>query len=74
MYIEKETNIIITNEKREILEKARKILLTFEDENSVVEEYALQDKYDEFTSCVEHQMALPTAIDLLTVILGDYDL
>ena len=74
MYIKREINIVITDEEKEILNKARKILLTFEDECSSADEHTLQDMYDEFTDCVEHQMALPTAIDLLTTILGDEDL
>ena len=74
MYIKRETNIIVTDEEREILNKARKILLNFENKCSGADEKFLQDKYDELTSCIEHQTALPTAIDLLTTILGDYDL
>lgn len=74
MYIKREINIVITDEEREILNKAREILMTFEDECSSADEHTLQDMYDEYTDCVEHQMALPTAIDLLTTILGDNDL
>lgn len=74
MYIKREINIVITDEEREILNKARNILMTFEDECSSADEHTLQDMYDEYTDCVEHQMALPTAIDLLTTILGDNDL
>lgn len=71
MYIKRETNIVITDEEREILERAKDILLTFEDESSVADENVLQEMYEEYTDCVEHQTALPTAIDLLTIILGD---
>ena len=74
MYIKRDVNIIITDEEREILNEAREILMTFEDECSSADEHTLQDMYDEYTDCVEHQMALPTAIDLLTTILGDNDL
>lgn len=74
MYIKREINIVITDEEREILDKARDILMTFEDECSSADENTLQDMYDEYTDCVGHQMALPTAIDLLTTILGDNDL
>lgn len=74
MYIKRDINIVITDEEREILNKAREILMTFEDESSSADENTLQDMYDEYTDCVEHQMALPTAIDLLTTILGDNDL
>ena len=71
MYIKREINIVITDEEREILNKAREILMTFEDECSSADEHTLQDMYDEYMDCVEHQMALPTAIDLLTVIVGE---
>lgn len=74
MYIKRDVNIVITDEEREILNEARAILMTFEDECSSADEHTLQDMYDEYTDCVEHQMALPTAIDLLTTILGDNDL
>ena len=74
MYIKREINIVITDEEKEILNKAREILMTFEDECSSADEHTLQEMYDEFTDCVEHQAALPTAIDLLTTILGDIDL
>ena len=74
MYIKRETNIVITDEEREILDKAREILMEFESECSSADENALQEMYEEYTDCVEHQMALPTAIDLLTTILGDNDL
>lgn len=74
MYIKREINIVITDEERKILNKARDILMTFEDECSSADEHTLQDMYEEYTDCVEHQTALPTAIDLLTTILGDNDL
>ena len=74
MYIKREINIVITDEEREILNKAREILMDFESECSSADEHTLQDMYDEITDCVEHQDALPTAIDLLTTILGDEDL
>ena len=74
MYIKREINIVITDEEREILEQARDILMTFEEECSSADENTLQEMYDEVTDCVEHQDALPTAIDLLTTILGDGDL
>ena len=74
MYIKRETNIVITDEEREILNEARAILLTFEDECSVADGNALQDMYNEVTDYIDHQTALPTAIDLLTTILGDDDL
>ena len=73
MYIKRENSIVITDEEREILNKAREILMNFESESSNVDERLLQDMYDEYTSCVEYQYALPTAVDLLTTILGDIE-
>jgi hypothetical protein len=74
MYIKREIKIVTTDEEREILNKAREILMGFEYERSSADEETLQEMYEEYTDCVEHQTALPTAIDLLTTILGDYDL
>ena len=74
MYIKREINIVITDEEKEILTKAREILMDFESESSSADEHLLQDLYDEYTDCVDHQFALPTAVDLLTVIVGDIDL
>lgn len=71
MYIKRETNIVITDEECRILKKAREILMTFEDECSSEDIYTLQEKYDEYVDYINNKMALPTAIDLLTVILGD---
>ena len=74
MYIKREINIVITDEEREILTKARDILMDFEVESSAADDTTIQEMYEEYTNCVEHQDALPTAIDLLTTILGDNDL
>ena len=74
MYIKREINIVITDEEKEILNKARDILMDFESECSSADEHTLQDMYNEITDWIEHQTALPTAIDLLTTILGDEDL
>lgn len=74
MYIKREINIVTTDEEREILNEARKILMDFEYECTSADEEALQEKFDEYTDdYVYHRTALPTAIDLLTTILGDYD-
>ena len=73
MYIKRETIIAITDEEREVLKKALEILTNFESESSSADEHFLQELYDEYTDCIDHQMALPTAVDLLTVIVGDID-
>ena len=74
MYIKREINIVLTDEEREILTKARDILMDFEVESSSADENTIQEMYEEYADCVEHQDALPTAVDLLTAILGDNDL
>lgn len=71
MYIKREIDIILTDEERKILNEAREILMTFEDKCSGADASFLQEQYEEYTDCIEHQMALPTAIDLLTTILGE---
>ena len=74
MYIKREINIVITDEEREILKKAREILMTFEDESIMADRNILQEMYNELVNNDDHQTALPTAIDLLTTILGEDDL
>ena len=74
MYIKREISIVITDKEREILFAAREILRDFENESSVADDNALQEMYDEYADCSSYQMALPTAIDLLTTILGDNNL
>lgn len=74
MYIKREISIVITEEEREILKKAREILMNFESECSGSDEELLQDMYDKYADCVYYQGALPTTVDLLTTILGDNDL
>ena len=74
MYIKREINIVITDEEREILKKAREILITFEDKSIMADRNILQEMYNELVNNDDHQTALPTAIDLLTTILGEDDL
>ena len=73
MYIKRETKMVITNEEREILKSARKILMDFENESSKADDDVLQEMYEEYVAQT-HNTALPTAIDLLTTILGDINL
>ena len=75
MYIEYvRAKIKLTDEEEQTLKRAREILIKFENESSSQDENVLQEMYDAYTDCVDHQFALPTAVDLLTVILGDNDL
>lgn len=74
MYIEYvRAKIKLTDEEEQTLKQAREILIKFENESSSQDENVLQEMYDAYTDCVDHQTALPTAIDLLTVIVGDFD-
>lgn len=74
MYIEyTRPKIKLTNKEENILRQALQILLDFEDESSSQDENVLQEMYDAYIPCIDHQMALPTAIDLLTVIVGDVE-
>ena len=74
MYIKRDISIVVTDEEREILKQALEILMEFESESSSADECILQDMYEEYTDCVDHQFALPTAVDLLTVIVGEDNL
>ena len=71
MYIKREVKIVITDEEKEILKKARDILSNFESESSAQDEELLQEMYDAYADCVYYQGALPTAVDLLTTIVGE---
>lgn len=72
MYIEyAKPKIKLTNEEEKVLRRAREILLNFEEESSSKDENVVQEMYDAYIPFVDHQAALPTAIDLLTVIVGE---
>lgn len=73
MYIQKAISIHLTDEEHQILDQAREILATFENESSSQDGNLLQDLYDDYIGYPAHDVALTTAIDLLTVILGDMD-
>ena len=75
MYIKyTKAKIELTHEEENTLRRALQILIDFESKSSSQDENVLQELYDEYTNCIDHQMALPTAVDLLTVIVGDIDL
>lgn len=75
MYIEyARPKIKLTDEEEKVLRRALEILINFESESTSKDDCFLQDMYEEYTDCVDHQFALPTAVDLLTVIVGDIDL
>ena len=70
MKIVKTVSIELTEEERDILKEAQDILMTFEDRATASDEEALQDIYEQKVDGYEHDFALPTAIDLLDVILN----
>lgn len=70
MKIIKTINIELTEEEREILQKAQDILVSFEYEATVSDEETLQAMYEQNVDGYEHDFALPTAIDLLDTILN----
>ena len=73
MYIQKSISVHLTDEEHKILDQAREILRTFENESSPQDDDLLQDLYDNYVGYTAHEVALTTAIDLLTTILGDVD-
>ena len=70
MKIVKTVSIELTEEERDILKEAQDILMTFEDRATASDEETLQDMYEQKVDGYEHDFALPTAIDLLDVILN----
>lgn len=70
MKIVKTVSIELTEEERDILKEAQDILMTFEDRATASDEETLQGMYEQKVDGYEHDFALPTAIDLLDVILN----
>ena len=70
MKIVKTVKVELTDEEREILQKAQDILMTCEDRATASDEETLQDMYEQKVDGYEHDFALPTAIDLLDTILN----
>ena len=75
MKVKKKVCVELTNEEREILKKAQDILADFEAQSPVEHEEDLQALYENFVDHIDHDFALPTAIDLIGAILdkGDTD-
>lgn len=70
MKVVKTIKIELTEEEREILKKAQHILIEFESMATASDAETLQNIYVEHVDYYEHEMALPTAIDLLDTILN----
>ena len=71
MKIVKTVKVELTDEEREILKKAQDILIEFENHSFASDEETLQDMYEAHVDYYQHDMALPTAIDLLDTILKE---
>ena len=69
MKIVKTVKVELTDEEREVIAQAQKILLDFEMVCSATDEENLEDMYTQKLGGYPHDFALPTAIDLLDVIL-----
>ena len=70
MKIVKTVKVELTDEEREVIKQAHKILLDFEMQCSADDENTLEDMYDQKLGDFSQDYALPTAIDLLDVILN----
>lgn len=69
MEIVKTVKVELTDEERKVIAQAQKILLDFESQCSVTDEETLEEMYVQKIGGYPHDYALPTAIDLLDVIL-----
>lgn len=70
MKVVKTIKIELTEEERDILQEAQNILMEFESRATASDEETLQDMYEQKVDGYQHEMALPTAIDLLDTILN----
>lgn len=69
MKVKKKLYVELTQEERETLTRALDILACFEENCRVEEEEDLQALYDSHVDYIDHEYALPTAIDLIGAIL-----
>ena len=70
MKIAKIVKVELTDEEREVITQAQKILLDFESQCSVTDEETLEEMYNQKLGGYPHDYALPTAIDMLDVIVN----
>ena len=75
MLVGKRLYVELTKEEKETLTKAKEILMDFENFSTSEQEEDLQAVYDQYVDYVDHEYALPTAIDLISAILekGEVD-
>ena len=68
MYVKRKVYVELTSEEKEILTKARDILQEFENFSSSEQDNDLQELYENYLAYNTHDYALPTAIDLMSMI------
>ena len=75
MDVKRKAYIELTSEEKEILTKARDILQEFENFSSSEQDNDLQELYENHLDYNAHGYALPTAIDLISMIIekGEID-
>ena len=69
MYVKRKVYVELTSEEREILKNARDILQEFENFSSSEQDNDLQELYENYLEYNTHDYALPTAIDLISMII-----
>ena len=71
MYVKRKVYVELTSEEKEILTKARDILQEFENFSSSEQDNDLQELYENYLDYNTHDYALPTAIDLMSMIIQE---
>ena len=75
MLVGKRLYVELTKEEKETLTKAKEILMDFENFSTSEQEEDLQAMYENYVDYIDHEYAVPTAIDLICAILekGEVD-
>ena len=75
MLVRKRLYVELTQEEKETLTKAKEILQDFENFSTSEQEEDLQTMYDQYIDYYNHGYALPTAIDLISMLIekGEVD-
>ena len=71
MYLKRKVYVELKSEEKEILTKARDILQEFENFSSSEQDNDLQELYENYLDYNTHDYALPTAIDLISMIIQE---
>ena len=75
MIVKKKLYVELTKEEKETLKKAYDILIDFEKFSTSEQDEDLQAVYERYVDYIDHDYALPTAIDFIGAILekGEVD-